>query len=374
MPALHRRAVLTLAGGLAAALVGPRRLYAADGTAVPRYANCVKTADGAWAVAVLDEAGAVLRLLPMPDRGHDIAFDPASGRCVAFARRPGSFAVVFDAAGRDEPYVLSAAPGRHFFGHGVFSADGALLYATENDYAAGQGVIGLYDARDGFRRLGEFPSGGLGPHELVWCADGRTLAVANGGLDTTPDAGGRTDLNRAEMKASLSLVDADGGRLLAGHALGPSFAQLSIRHLAVDRTGAVWFGSQHYGDPTELPPLAGRLVPGRDPELFALPEELAPRAKNYVGSVAATADGSAVAFSAPKGGLVFAFEAGSGRFVGSADLFDACGLAPAPDASAALLVTTGAGRVARLSAGDGLSPSPLASDDVAFDNHLVRLV
>ncbi len=235
-------------------------------------------------------------------------------------------------------------PGRHFFGHGVFTADGGRLYATENDYAAGRGVIGIYDVRDDFRRIGEWDSGGVGPHELVWTADGRSLAIANGGLDTTPDAGGRIDLNKADMEASLVLVDADGGGLLARHRLGPDLAQLSMRHLAVDATGAVWFGCQHFGDPTALPPLAGRLVPGRDPNssLCRRRSRRAPRTTSARWPSRRTA--ARRCFSAPKGNFVFAFAAGSGEFVGSVDVADGCGLAPVPGGEAAVLVTAGTAR------------------------------
>lgn len=371
MATLSRRAFAAALAGLGLAAVGPRRLHA-ETTDGCLFANCVRTGDDAYAVAVLDEQGGLKALHALPGRGHDVAFDPVHRVCVAFARRPGTFAVVFDLDGRTEPWPLSAAPGRHFFGHGVFTPDGGRLFATENDYATGRGVIGIYDARDAFRRIGEFETGGIGPHELVWTADGRSLAVANGGLDTTPDAGGRVDLNRSDMEASLALVDSRTGRLLANHRLGPDLAQLSMRHLAVDATGAVWFGCQHFGDPTDLPPLAGRLTPGREPELFALPEEIAPLAKNYVGSVAVTGDGGAAVFSAPKGGMVFAFAAGSGAFVGSASIADGCGVAPVAGGAPAVMITAGTGAIDRWRP-DDLAPADVARAGMAFDNHLVRL-
>jgi hypothetical protein len=374
MPHLDRRAILKLAGGsIGFALVGTRALHAGEPSGSPLYASCVKTPDDRFAVAVMDDTGRIKRLHPLPGRGHDVAFDPASRRCVAFARRPGTFAVVFDADGRAEPRVISAAPGRHFYGHGVFTAGGGLLYTTENDYGSGQGVIGIYDTRAGFERIGEFPAGGVGSHELVWCGDGATLAIANGGLDTTPEVGGRTNLNRADMKASLSFVDPQAQRVLTTQSLGAAYGGLSIRHLAVDRTGSVWFGCQHLGDPADLPPLAGRVVLGRDPDLFGLPAEIAPLAKNYVGSVAASADGAAIAFSAPKGGLIFAFEAGSGQFLGDIRFDDGCGLSPAESGSR-FLATSGSGEVVSVEGSNGVAASLLGRADLAFDNHVSRLV
>lgn len=371
MSIIDRRAFLTCAAGvLTAPILGTGALYATE-SAAALFAACVKLPDDSYAVAIMEESGKVRSLRPLPDRGHDVAYDPVHRRCVAFARRPGTFAVVFDVDSNAEPIVLASAPGRHFYGHGVFSADGALLYTTENDFASGQGVIGLYDARDGFRRLGETPAGGIGSHELVWLPDGRTLAVANGGLDTHPDFG-RVDLNVADMTSSLTLVDASSQRVVEATALDPSLRQLSIRHLAVDREGAVWFGGQYEGDPTEQPPLVGRVRPGAAVDLFRLPEAVQTRAKNYVGSVAASADGAVMAFSAPRGNLLFAFEAGSARYIGEAAFRDGCGLAPAPEGG--LLATAGTGRVATLTtAPKGLALDPIADDKVRFDNHLNRL-
>ncbi len=70
-----RRGFLAALAGLGLTAVGPRRLHAetAEGCL---YANCVKAGEDAYAVAVLDERGAVRALHPLPGRGHDIAFDP----------------------------------------------------------------------------------------------------------------------------------------------------------------------------------------------------------------------------------------------------------------------------------------------------------
>ena len=106
--------------------------------------------------------------------------------------------------GSGAPLTIASVAGRHFFGHGVFSPDGALLYATENDFENAAGMIGIYDARANFERIGEFPTHGVGPHELLLLDDGRTIAIANGGIETHPDFG-RAKLNIPTMKPSFVL-------------------------------------------------------------------------------------------------------------------------------------------------------------------------
>lgn len=366
---LDRRAFL--GGGFGALMLFGRPAVA--GTAVdgtPLYASCVKMPDGSFAVAVVDIAGEIKALYPLPDRGHDVAFDPVNGRCVAFARRPGTFAVVFDLPGGTAPQVITSAPDRHFYGHGVFSADGNTLYATENAISSGEGRIGVYDVRDGFRRVSEMPSGGIGPHELVWCADGRTLVIANGGLETDP-AFARRDLNTSELTSSLALLDAASGSLVASSTTGDGLGMLSIRHLAVDASGAVWFGCQSAGDPLETPPLVGRMADDGAFQMIELPEDLRYGPRNYIGSVAVSGDGRTVALSAPRGGIVLGFDTATRLFLGSIDLKDGCGLAPGGDG---LLATAGTGVVVHMdrSAG-GVSEAPCGRFDVAFDNHMVPL-
>ena len=82
--------------------------------------------------------------------------------------------------------LISAATGRHFYGHGCLSADKSVLFTTENDYDAVKGVIGIRDAKD-FQSVGEYSSYGIGPHDIHLMPDGKTLVVANGGIQTHPD-------------------------------------------------------------------------------------------------------------------------------------------------------------------------------------------
>ena len=173
----QRRAFLAAAGaGFAAGLL-PRQALALERSELV-FASAVQLADGAYGAVLLGEAGELIASIALPDRGHDVTISAAAGRGVVFARQPGTFAVVFDPAGREAPVTLTSVAGRHFFGHGVFSPDGRLLYATESDFEAAQGVVGIFDATDGYRRIGEFPTFGTGPHEMLLMPDGVTLGVA----------------------------------------------------------------------------------------------------------------------------------------------------------------------------------------------------
>ena len=101
------------------------------------------------------------------------------------------------------PVWFATKPDRHFFGHGVFSADGKLLYTTENDYDGARGVIGVRDATDGYQQIGEFPAHGMEPHDIQLLADGRTMVIANGGIRTHPDSARRAEPSRHAALARL---------------------------------------------------------------------------------------------------------------------------------------------------------------------------
>ena len=227
------------------------RAFAAGGSERDvAFVSAARRAAGDFCVLLLRADGSVVRDIALSGRGHDIAIHRPSGRVVVFARRPGTFAVAFETLRATPPQIFAAAEGRHYYGHGAFSSDGRLLYASENDIAGARGVIGIYDVARGYKKIGEHPSYGMGPHEILLLADGKTLAVANGGLDTVPDAG-RENLNVDAMEASLAFVDAESGTLLAKHAMTGELKSLSIRHVTQDATGLVWFGGQWEGAPAK---------------------------------------------------------------------------------------------------------------------------
>ncbi len=364
--AIDRRAFL---GWAAAAAASP--LLAAGPAKVQDQFVAARRRDGRHEVAIVDAAGRDLAAHALPGRGHSFAIDAARGRLVAFGRQPGFFATAFDRGG--DGVALPLPEGRHYFGHGAFSADGTVLYATENDYDAGRAVIGVYDASPGggWRRIGEFDCAGIGAHEVVLMPDRRTLCVANGGILTHPDYGKR-ELNLDSMAPSLAYLDGRDGRVIETVALAPDLHRLSIRHLALDATGAVWFGCQYMGAAIDLPPLVGRHRRGTAPQLFAAPDPVLAGLRNYVGSVAADAAGAVIATSSPIGGRVAYWDTASGRCLGTSAIADGCGVAGV--GAGRFLVSDGRGAISE--AGPHRPPRALrdATAALEWDNHLRRYV
>lgn len=320
---------------------------------------------------LLDARGHDVASLALADRGHSFAIDTARARAVAFGRQPGFFAQAFGLADCAPQGTLALRPDRHFFGHGVFSRDGALLFATENDFAAGRGVLGVYDAgSDGqWRHLDEIDTGGIGPHEVVLLNDGATLCVANGGLLTHPDFG-KTTLNLSTMRPSLAYIDAASGRLLEVVQLPAGLFQLSIRHLAVDATGTTWFACQHQGPATEQPLLIGRHYRGVEPQLVPMPPAALRDLRNYVGSIAIDVERGIVAASSPVGGSVAFWDVASGQWLGSTQHPDGCGIAVMEDGR--FLVTDGFGAISVTGPERQDVELVAASREIAWDNHMRR--
>jgi hypothetical protein len=359
---IDRRDFVRGAGAAFLAGLTPRALHAAQ-QADAVYATAFQHRSGDYGVAILSEKGEMLHQAKLPERGHDVCFDPVSRRYVVFARQPGTFAAVIDIDNRRPPVTIASAAGRHFYGHGAFSPDGALLYATENDYDNAAGMVGIYDARDGFKRIGEFATHGVGPHEMLLLDDGVTLAVANGGIETHPDFG-RAKLNIATMKPSLVTLDRRDGRMLSKHELPADLHQLSIRHMDIASDGALWFGCQFEGGQNETPLLIGKARPGEAMVLQELPSEVLAGFRNYIGSVAANRASGTVAFTSPEGNLVVVLEAKTGNVVSRRQMTEVCGVAPDHDG---FLLTTGKGDV------DLPGGVARVEKDVVFDNHVLRI-
>ena len=347
--------------GLAAASLAPIRGWAAVGG--PDYLAAALFPDGSYRLAGLDTGGDILFSLPLPARGHAAAAHPHRAQAVAFARRPGTFAVVINCIQGTEVIRLNAPDGRHFYGHGVFSNDGTRLFTTENNYEAGEGVIGVWNTDD-YTRMGEFPSGGIGPHDMRLMPDGQTLVVANGGIETHPETG-RTKLNLPTMQPLLSYLDLSGN-VLEQVQLPDALHKNSIRHLSVRPDGLVAFAMQWQGDKTHHPALLGLHRRGEAPRLLSASDTDQITLQGYAGSIAFSGSGDSVAITCPRGSVLHRFNVADGRLTGIFPLQDVCGLGPAPGG---FVFTTGTGLVGGLTSGVHVSARP----DCQWDNHLIPI-
>jgi hypothetical protein len=362
--AIDRRSFLIASG----AVLLSRRLVAGERCTGDLLMSACREASGGYAAVAYAESCGVRHRVPLPARGHDLVLRPGTRECVVFARRPGTFAVTFSPDGSAPPVEFHSKPDRHFFGHGVFNRDGRLLLTSENDFEAARGVIGVRDATAGYRQIGELDAGGMEPHDMCLLSDGRTLVIANGGLETHP-LSERENLNVATMDPSLVYVDIETGDLLETYRWPPALHKLSIRHLALARDDLVCFGCQHQGPIGEHPALIGFHKRGDTLRLLEVGADVYRPMQNYVGSVSANAAGDLIAASSPRGGMAIIIDAEARRVVDQRRLDDVCGLAPR-HVGDGFLLTTGLGIVEAWSR-DGGEQAPRHRENLAWDNHAI---
>jgi uncharacterized protein len=134
---------------------------------------------------------------------HGFAIDPREkSRVIAFEKiGPGS--CEFDLSKRSLIRPLAPAANRIFYGHGVFSADGSRLYATEINLMTGEGLMAVYDGKT-LKYLGDFPTFGSHPHDCSLTANGKVLVVTNGGDD-----------EKGPRKPNVSYIDLATYQLIA---------------------------------------------------------------------------------------------------------------------------------------------------------------
>jgi hypothetical protein len=335
----------------------------------PAYLSAAREPNGRDVLCGLSPGGDIRFKIPLPGRGHAAAAHPYKPVAVAFARRPGVFAVALNCAKGDVETSFRAPVGRHFYGHGAFSANGDLLFTTENDFESGQGRIGVWDALNGFRRVGEFKSGGIGPHEIVVDHVSGRIVVANGGIQTHPDSG-RTKLNLPFMRPNLAYLDVNSGAMLDVVALPGALRMNSLRHVAIDATGRVAVAAQWQGDVrTTVPLLATHQFDDPQFSLWTAHEHEQNRLKGYGGSVAFSHDGNVMCITAPRGDRCHVFDLRKGALFGSFDIADVCGVAPV--GRSGLMLTDGRGGITKIDPDGALINR--VRHGLSWDNHLVSI-
>ncbi len=300
--------------------------------------------------------------LPLPGRGHAAATHPHRAEAVAFARRPGTFAMVIDCKSGDLIAQLPASEGRHFYGHGAFTQDGRYLLTTENAYDTPAGKIGVWDAADGYKRIGEFASGGIGPHEIIRLS-GDVFAIANGGIQTHPDFA-RSKLNLHKMRPNLTLVDQHGAMI--DQVEPPSdLYRNSIRHIAADSEDRIFIALQWQGSPLAKVPLAASWKKGEALRFHDHPDMV--RLKQFGGSIAVSGDEKEFVVTSPRGGHALFFDRATGNPINSHKLDEVSG---AVRFGQGLALTVKGGLM--IGSSQALK-SRSVEQGLTWDNHLVSL-
>lgn len=288
----------------------------------------------------VDVASGEQHELALDFRPHGMTFHPRNEqRLVVFARRPGTHMLELDLqAGRIMRSVGSPS-GRHYYGHGVFSADGRWLYTTENHVASGEGLICVRDGVS-LQPVDTLHSHGIGPHDIRLLSDGRTLVVANGGIRTDPTQP-RRKLNIPDMDPSLVYLDRESGQLLEQHRLDDH--QLSIRHLAVTPSDQVVAIQQYEGRRPDAHALVMFHRLGEKPRVPRPDPRTLKRMTGYTASAAADDRSCTALVSSPRGNLLTLWDTADNRLLASFDLFKPYGVALSPDGRRYAVSTAGAG-------------------------------
>lgn len=361
---ITRRSALTLLGATAL-LPFPARASAGERLYLNAYGE-----KGGFGLAAFDADGTIRYQLPLPQRGHSFTHTADGRTAVAFSRRPGGFALVFDPLAGHAIHTILAAEDRDFCGHGAFTPDGRLLFATEVIGSTGDGVLGIYDARDSWRRVGEARTQGLDPHEVKLMPDGRTLVVANGGILMRADMP-RLKLNLDDMDPSLVYLDSRDGRVVRQVKPAHDLRQLSIRHIAIDRCGRVAVAMQYEGPQEDAVPLVAlhdAPAGARELAYLPMPDDQRAAMRQYCGSATVDANGRHLAVSSPRGNRVLVWDMDSRALVQVHEARDVCGIAPR--LAGGFVASNGLGRLYELQAG-GRIEDLTARSRLQWDNHMV---
>ena len=225
---------------------------------------------------------------------------------MAVFEKKGPHAVEFDLQQRRVIRPIVTASSRHFYGHGVYSVDGSLLYCTESYLDGLRGIIAVRDAET-HAYLGEFPSFGKEPHECKLIDHGRTMVVTNGGgsgLDHAP---------------SVAYIDVASEKLIERVTM--TEPRINTGHLAVGSEGSlVVISAPRRGLETTEPGGVSIRPQGASMLTLSEPREITARMQGEALSVAIQEQKGIAAVTHPDGGMVTFWSIADRRFLNVIDL------------------------------------------------------
>ncbi len=269
------------------------------------------------------EPGAAPQWIDLPFLAHGLTPSPHDDARLVLFEKHGPGACVVDLRQGAVVRTLEAGPGRQFYGHGVFSRDGSLLYCTETDLTDGyRGVLAVRDGRD-FQPLGQLPSYGIAPHDCMLAGDGDVLVVCNGGAPVGSDA----------HAPSVAYVDLRSEALI--ESVRPTNPRVNTGHLAMSRDGGLAVVSAPRDGLSPLEDLGGVSLRGAGGPLRTAdaPAAVVGQLRGETLSVAIHEPTRTVAATTPLGHFLTFWDLDTGALKGSLRVPEPRGVAVSLDAS-----------------------------------------
>ena len=334
-------------------------LVACSSAKQSRFVSAASNHQGEHFVVAFDDTGNLLSQVKIANRGHDLVMLDDE-RVAAFSRRPFTKLFIVDLEQNMLQRTVTSEDGFHFYGHGVFDTARNLLITTENHIESANGYLVFRDATS-FEVVKRIESGGVGPHQLALMPDGEHIVVANGGIKTHPEKG-RDKLNLDTMAPNLSYVHLNSGKVV--ETVIPPHFQLSLRHLAVAKSGEVIVGAQYQGHYRDSWPLVFSHKRGGELKPLDTNPDFWLAFNQYIASIAINDKENRIAVTSPRGGVVSFWQLDNHLLLNHQRFVDCAGVASSRDS---IFVTNGKGQVVT-----NYSKSPLFQlQALRFDNHLI---
>lgn len=257
----------------------------------------------------LDQSSQQPQLIDVDFLPHALCFDPLRPHVASLFEKHGPGACQIDLRTRQQLRRIPTRSNHHFYGHGAYSTDGTLLYATESILdEKRRGVLVVRDSQS-LEVLGEVPTAGTAPHDCILLDDGCTLVVTNGGGDYQRGATG-----------SVAYIDAASGKLL--ERVEVPKRRFNAGHIAVAADGrAAVVSAPREGLPSSLRSLGAVSVlsPGQGMRTVREPETVTKRMAGEALSLAIDEKAERFAVSHPDGNLLSFWTLEDGEFCGAID-------------------------------------------------------
>lgn len=160
---------------------------------------------------------------------HGVIKNPLADHKVLVFEKKGPGAAEIDLKDNAITRRIKPAGGHAFYGHGAYSADGKLVYATEYDEMTYAGAMTVRDA-ESFEIIDDFPTYGERPHDCQFIDDGRVVAITNGG--GALKGGAKPNVTYVEVGTGklIEKIEFDNPLINSGHLMISPGGDLAVAH------------------------------------------------------------------------------------------------------------------------------------------------